>query len=311
MEGLLNTYEPARQCTGQAQDGAKALMSWVLGAFGEKGARNLGIYNCRPIRGTNNTTSLHGEGRAIDVGFPIGDPDGDVLQELLQKYSGILGIQCIIYEREIWSGAHWDEGWRYYPGTNPHVDHLHIELSWHAANTLTAELIEQVLGGQHGSLVIIPPQVIDAKGPRLLRHGDRGDDVMVWQRELNRLGFHTGVDGIFLDETAEMTRFFQAAAGIGVDGVVGSQSRSTARSIPNFPGVTRHGMGSRRSPSPVTRAYQERLRWRGWDIAADGIHREGTSAILNAFMREKGLHPDSIGGCMVWTALFTRGGSVR
>jgi len=307
--GLLKTYERAVSCTDGPQVGAKALMSWVLGAFGPKGATNLGIYNCRPIRGTNNTTSLHGEGRACDFGFPVGDPDGDVLQQLLLDHSEELGIQCIIYEREIWSGAHWDEGWRPYGGTNPHTDHLHVELSWYAARSLTAEHIESILGGV---IVVLPATVVAARGPRNLRDGDRGTDVRAWQGDLNRMGYYTEIDGIFGEETTALTRAFQEAAGIETDGVVGKNTRAMAAAVPSFPGLTRPGQGSRHNPNEVTRAYQQALLGRGWKkMSVDGIHRDGTTRIIKAFQAEKKLDADGVGGRDTWVALFTRGGAVR
>lgn len=306
---LLRTYEPAVSCTDGPQDGAKALMAWALGAWADKGLRNLGIYNCRPIRGTTNTTSLHGEGRACDLGFPVGDPDADVLCQLLIDHSAELGVQCVIYERKIWSGARPDEGRRPYGGTNPHTDHLHVELSWQAARTLTAEAIEAVLGG---ATVVISAGEYEPKGPRLLRKGDRGFDVGVWQRELNRMGYTADVDDIFGDETRKATVAFQHAAGIEEDGVVGPATRAKASQVPGFPGLTRPGQGSRRAPNAVTRAYQQVLRNRGWrKMAVDGIHRDGTTAIIKAFQVEKRLDRDGVGGRDVWAAAHTRDGAVR
>jgi hypothetical protein len=143
---LYRRYEPAKTCTGGPEPGAKALMAWFLGAFGSQGGKNLGIYVCRPVRGSTRTTSLHGEGRACDFGInPHGAPYGTLLAERLRLSSGELGIQCIIWNRRIWSGAYPDAGWRVYSGTNPHVDHVHVELSRAAARSLTPEQIRHVL----------------------------------------------------------------------------------------------------------------------------------------------------------------------
>jgi len=306
--GLLKTYERAVSCTTGPQTGAKALMAWVLGAFGPKGATNLGIFNCRPIRGTNNTTSLHGEGRACDFGFPVGDPDGDVLQQLLLDHSEELGIQCIIYERHIWSGAHWDEGLRPYGGTNPHIDHLHVELSWNAARSLTAEMIEAVLGN---ATVVLPAAVVAARGPRNLRIHDRGTDVGSWQQELNRMGYATRIDDVFGPETDKLTREFQIAAGIEGDGVVGKNTRAMAALVPSFPGLT---VPSKKF-SAATKAFQARLIARGWNLGKwkdDGKHGDQTTKALKAFQAEKKLPDvDGKGGRDTWVALFTRGGAVR
>lgn len=142
---LLRTYEPATHCTGGPQQGAKALMAWFLGAYGRLGGTNLGIYNCRTVRG-GSTTSLHGEGRACDFGInPHGASWGTGLAELLRARSGELGIQCIIWDRRIWSGSYPDAGWREYSGVNPHRDHIHLELTRSAAASLTPQRIQSVL----------------------------------------------------------------------------------------------------------------------------------------------------------------------
>jgi hypothetical protein len=121
-------------------------MAWFIGAYGHLGGKNLGIYVCRPVRGSNSTTSLHGEGRACDFGInPHGAAWGTGLAELLRARSGELGIQCLIWNRRIWSGSYPDDGWRAYSGTNAHVDHIHLELSKHAAANLTPQQIQRVL----------------------------------------------------------------------------------------------------------------------------------------------------------------------
>jgi hypothetical protein len=142
---LLRTYQPASACTGGPEPGAKALMAWFLGNFSAFGGKNLGIYNCRPVRG-GTTTSLHGEGRACDFGInPHGSEYGTLLAEQLRLHSGELGIQCIIWNRRIWSAAYPDAGWRAYSGTNPHLDHIHLELSRAAAQELTPEQVQRIL----------------------------------------------------------------------------------------------------------------------------------------------------------------------
>lgn len=142
---LARKYEPAQACTGAPEPGAKALMAWALGTYGKQGLTNLGIYNCRTVRG-GSTTSLHGEGRACDLGInPHGAQYGTQLAEQLRLHSAELGIQCLIWNRRIWSAAYPDAGWRHYSGTNPHVDHIHLELTRAAARDLTAERIQRVL----------------------------------------------------------------------------------------------------------------------------------------------------------------------
>ena len=163
---LYRSYQKAERCTGGPTPGAKALMAWFLGRWGNVGGKNLGIYNCRSVRG-GTTTSLHGEGRACDFGInPHGAQYGDQIAEMLRSKSAELGVQCVIWRKQIWSGAKPDAGWRHYSGTNPHLDHIHVELSRTAAQTLTPQAIDRVFAV---AAVVVPaktPPVPLAPRPR-------------------------------------------------------------------------------------------------------------------------------------------------
>lgn len=122
-------------------------MSWFLAAYGPLGGVNSGIYNCREVRG-GGSYSLHAEGRACDLGIrPYRAQYGTELAELLRLYSAELGIQLIIWNRRYWSGSYPHSGWRAYSGVSPHEDHIHVELSWASARSLTVERILAVLNG--------------------------------------------------------------------------------------------------------------------------------------------------------------------
>jgi hypothetical protein len=142
---LYRSYAAAgHKCSGGPTSGAVALMAWFLGAYKTRGARNDGIYNCRSVRG-GTEPSLHSEGRAADLGCRAGDTWAQPLANLLVAHSAELGIQCVIYNRRIWSGQHPDAGWRSYSGVDHHTTHLHVELSRKAAAGLTVERIVSVL----------------------------------------------------------------------------------------------------------------------------------------------------------------------
>lgn len=183
-------WEPATQCTGSATPGAQALARWIIEEYGSKGAMNWGIYNCRDVVG-GATTSLHGEGRAFDCGFPVGDPDGDALLKRLLKAPGRLGIQAIIYERVIYS-AKSPKG-RPYTGLAPHYDHLHIELSREAGQKLTYATIKSVLS-----------PVKRQAGSRKLREGLKGADVRWLQRKLR-----IEADGVYGPKTTAAVLAFE------------------------------------------------------------------------------------------------------
>lgn len=135
-------YQPAGRCTGYTPPGSIAFADWAVKDFGQ-GARNFGIYNCRTVRGSTNR-SVHGEGRAVDIGFSgVANPAGTRLLNLLLPKVGELGIQMIIWNRRIYS-ARYPRG-APYTGTVPHTDHLHIELTWDAARTLTRDKIRRIV----------------------------------------------------------------------------------------------------------------------------------------------------------------------
>ena len=69
--------------------------------------------------------------------------------------------------------------------------------------------------------------------------------------------------------------------------------------LPAFPGITRQST----RVSGATRAFQIRLKARGWTIATDGVHGPKTTAILKAFQKEKHLTPDGVGGPATWRAV--------
>lgn len=142
------TYEYARTCTGSAKPGAVALMSWINKNYPK--SKNWGIYSCRIIPGSSSM-SLHGEGRALDVGYALvngkANPDGYRLFAHLKRHAVELGIQGIIWDRKISTNRGDDRPYSGGPDvTSAHVDHLHVELTNNAARSLTAAKIAQIMG---------------------------------------------------------------------------------------------------------------------------------------------------------------------
>ena len=165
--------------------------------------RSLGIYNCRPVRG-RQSMSIHSEGRAVDYGLPVvggvAHPVGMQVVRALGERGDELGVQTVIFDRRIWSAR--SPNGRRYTGVNPHLDHLHIELTREGGRSLTVER----LGGA-------------APARPTLRLGDRGLPVVNVQRLLK-----VRLDGVFGAETEGAVRRFQAANGLLVDGVVGPRT---------------------------------------------------------------------------------------
>lgn len=146
---LHSGYKGANTCTKGPQTGARGFMSWYLAKYKTIGGQNSGIYNCRKVRGSNKTTSLHGEGRAVDLGLKYTRKEFQTLANLLRTHSKELGIQCIIYNRKIFSGGYSNKNWQTYKGVNPHTDHLHVEMAWWSARMSASDyvaLLERTIG---------------------------------------------------------------------------------------------------------------------------------------------------------------------
>lgn len=137
-------YQHAAKVAPGPTPGAKALMAWCLAHYPP--GTNLGIYNPRNVRG-GQALSLHAEGRAIDVGYPVQRPDGHPLGQLLAadmvRHHQALGVQGVIFARSIWTNTR--PTWRPYTGAADHFDHVHIELTREAAAGLTTDIIRQTL----------------------------------------------------------------------------------------------------------------------------------------------------------------------
>lgn len=127
-------------------------MDTVVGSHGR--LRSLGCYNCRDVRNSTGTLSLHAVGRATDIGFL--DPsdqlrNGGAAGAWLQEVCDALvvnhlevGVQQVIYAARIWRVG--QGGWRDFDGASgDHHDHAHIELVGAAAETLTAAQVAAVL----------------------------------------------------------------------------------------------------------------------------------------------------------------------
>jgi peptidoglycan hydrolase-like protein with peptidoglycan-binding domain len=279
-------WEAAARCTGGPQPGAVALMNWILEHYGRHGAYNLGIYNCRPVRG-GGTWSLHSEGRALDIGLPVGsDGTGTVrghrLVERLRELGEPLGVQCMIYDRRIWSAKSPGPEGRSYTGVSPHYNHIHLELCWKSARNLDADRVARVLGGNPvpgpRDVSFAPYNRTAAPGHRRLRLGSAGDDVKAVQEHIGpqRCG---DPDGYFGHKTKSGVRWFQDLRGIKPDGVVGKATWAQL-------------LGTAPAPRPQPRPRPARVDLSRLQAAAqrgDDRYPHGTRIVQRALRLENGL----------------------
>lgn len=205
------TWEGATRNAGGPQPGAKALWEWVqetwpgLYTFG-------GIYVYRPVRGSTSL-STHAEGRALDAMIrPVaskGDPRGYELVHRLGAHGKSLGVQCVIFDRTIWTAK--SPTGRAYTGVHPHYDHLHIELTRAAARDLTVARLRHVAGA---GVATGYTRLLRLTSPFMV-----GSDVSAVQKALS-----ITADGVFGPATDRAVRAFQQAKGLTVDGIVGRQT---------------------------------------------------------------------------------------
>jgi cell wall-associated NlpC family hydrolase len=79
------------------------------------------------------------------------------------------------------------------------------------------------------ALVVMPTTAFAAFGDRTLSTGMNGHDVRVLQSWLDKMGFHTGIDGAFGRHTRWSLRRFEQAKRLQVDGVLSPEDARTMR----------------------------------------------------------------------------------
>lgn len=93
-------------------------------------------------------------------------------------------------------------------------------------NNPNNQIAEDGAFGPQTEGAILESPIDGFKGPRLLRKGDQGENVRELQKALNaKLGVGIAVNGVFDQTTEDAIKQFQQQMGIGVDGIVGPQTR--------------------------------------------------------------------------------------
>ena len=126
-------------------------------------------------------------------------------------------------------------------------------------------------------------QPINASSNRILRLGDRGEQVSALQESLAVAGFSSGATGIFDEATQNAVRRFQQAKGLTVDGVVGPQTIALLPAV----GGSNPSSGSGNATSRLNiQALQRRLQKQGlYRGSIDGIWGPQTQAAVEAAQR--------------------------
>ncbi len=203
-------------CSGKTQPGLAALKQFCATHLDPWGTITRGIYgtyNCRP-------PSLHGEGRALDVGFALDHdmpgPGGKALMRLLRQHGTALGVQEIIWDDVRYTRAY--PAGREYTGPSPHYDHVHVSLNWDKARGLDLAEIERITGidSPVRPLPMVDKNDLDLTG----RTGQR--EVRAIQDALNWcLGTNLEEDGYWGTKTREAYRDWEQGRYGEGDGIPG------------------------------------------------------------------------------------------
>ena len=133
-------WDGGAHCTGGFTAGGRALSTHLRANF--TGISSIGGYSCRPNTADTSKMSVHGSGRALDIMIPLdrGDADngiGDPIANWLIAHSSEIGIQYLIWDRTQWNGSRTTGRVRAYTGPNPHIDHIHAEITLPASRQET------------------------------------------------------------------------------------------------------------------------------------------------------------------------------
>lgn len=229
--------EPQRLCDPEAEPGTLALAGLLTATWPEVGSSGIE----RPC--SRGGRSEHKEGRAYDWSTRAHLPhERDAAKTFLDWLTapgtdGVaggnarrLGVRYVIWDRHIWTVT--DPQWRAYSGPNPHVDHVHITLSWAGAAGKTSFWSGRALSALEVRAAQPPIRVVrlDEQGaPRVpLRMGDVGPAVLRLREHLGlpRGSFNPGdlESSTRLDQNTwnAVVRLERELGGV-VDGVVGAQ----------------------------------------------------------------------------------------
>lgn len=123
----------------------------------------------------------HRNGFALDVMMRAGDdrPErGEAIASWLVRNAERLGLQYVLFSRYEWSASGSGAAWERYTGSDPHVDHVHLEVGPDARRWTAAEMDARAaaalaeLGGDPSSAWVVVAMLAAAAGlalaPRMI-----------------------------------------------------------------------------------------------------------------------------------------------
>ena len=132
VQGTPLTSDNVREVQRPVQPGTRALRDFIRQRWGVPVGDVRGASVRKPLRradGSLRNRDVHEEGRGLDV-MSEGDlAKGAEVANWLVLNAQRLGIQYVIFDGLEVSSSRIGEAWETYTGTNPHRDHVHVELS--------------------------------------------------------------------------------------------------------------------------------------------------------------------------------------
>lgn len=132
VQGSMLTIDRVEEIQLPVKPGVRVLATFLRSRWGLSSAGTArGAAIRRPPRGVNGQLrrrDVHEEGRAIDA-MTSDVAKGDSIADWCVTHAAQLGIQYVIWRRTEWSSSSRSPAWEPYSGTNPHTDHVHIEVT--------------------------------------------------------------------------------------------------------------------------------------------------------------------------------------
>ena len=149
--------------------------------------------------------------------------------------------------------------------------------------------------------------------PRILRNGDKGDDVAKMQLALKNLGYEVAVTGTYDAATLAAVQRFQTMNALKSDGVFGSQSAQmllsgSARRADDAPLTFKTlRIDNRDTQDNAIAAMQEKLKELGYRVSVNGTYDVLTHEAVVAFQRRNNLVVSGIADPVMQAKLFSPG----
>lgn len=143
--------------------------------------------------------------------------------------------------------------------------------------------------------------------------GDRGNQILAIQQQLNSMGSTVDADGDYGSQTTEAVRMFQTAHGLDADGIVGSMTyqalmgadipdNACTHFVQNNMDSDNNSSGSITADN-VVMAVQQALVRDGYAVSVDGVLGAETDTAIRQFQGDHGLEVDGIVGGQTFYAL--------